>query len=220
MLTTERRTQLHRRVRWIVSITIAYNLIEAVVAIAAGGAASSSALIGFGLDSLIEVASAVAVAWQFSRTDPERYEQATLRAISLAFFALAAYLAANAALTLSGALTPEHSPIGIALTALSVVIMPLLSWFERHTGRELGSATVVADSKQTLLCGYLSVAVLLGLLLNSLFGWAFADAVAALVIAVFAVREGVEAWRGDSCATPAGILLEDDEREHAHHGQH
>jgi len=91
--------------------------------------------------------------------------------------------------------------MGIAITALSVVIMPFFSLLERRAGRELGSATAVADSKQTLICTYLSAAVLIGLVLNSLFGWWWADAVAGLVIAVFAVREGIEAWRGDACAT-------------------
>ena len=110
--------------------------------------------------------------------------------------------------------------MGIAITALSVVIMPFFSLLERRAGRELGSATAVADSKQTLICTYLSAAVLIGLVLNSLFGWWWADAVAGLVIAVFAVREGIEAWRGDACATSGGMLLDeaDDEldRDHDH----
>ena len=108
----------------------------------------------------------------------------------------------------------EHSPVGIAITALSVIVMPFLSLAERRAGRELGSATAVADSKQTLLCTYLSAAVLIGLVLNSAFGWWWVDAIAGLVIAGFAVREGVEAWRGDACATSIGMLLEDDHEEH------
>jgi divalent metal cation (Fe/Co/Zn/Cd) transporter len=97
--------------------------------------------------------------------------------------------------------------VGIVLAALSLIVMPFLSWFERRTGRELGSASAVADSKQTLICTYLSAALLAGLLLNSLFGWAWADSVAALVIAGFAVREGIEAWRGDACcAAPVAVL--------------
>ncbi|KQW05082.1 cobalt transporter [Leifsonia sp. Root4] len=207
----ERRALLHRRIRWVVGITIGYNLIEAAVSIVAGSAASSAALIGFGLDSLVEVLSAAAVAWQFSRSDPERYEKATLRVIAFAFFALAAYVSVSAVLSLTGAVEAQHSPLGIAITAISVVVMPFLSWFERRTGRELGSATAVADSKQTLLCTYLSAAVLIGLLLNSTLGWSWADPIAALVIAGFAVREGIEAWRGDTCATPVGMLLEGDE---------
>ncbi|MFK4729476.1 cation transporter [Agromyces mediolanus] len=213
----ERRAMLHRRIRWIVGFTITYNLVEAAISIAAGAAASSAALLGFGLDSLVEVLSAGAVAWQFTRKDPEKYEKPTLRVIAFAFFALAAYVTANTALTITGILPEaEHSTLGLVITALSVVIMPFLSWAERRTGRELGSATAVADSKQTLICTYLSAAVLIGLVLNSLFGWAWADSIAALVIAVFAVREGIEAWRGDTCATPVGMLLEADEDDHEH----
>ena len=212
----ERRAVLQKRIRLIVAITIGYNLIEAVVAIAAGTAASSGALIGFGLDSTIEVLSAAAVAWQFTRKDPERWEKGTLRVIALAFFALALYVSANSILALTGIIKAEHSTVGIVLTALSVVIMPFLSLAERRTGRELGSATAVADSKQTLICTYLSAAVLIGLLLNTLFGWWWADPIAALVIVVFAVREGIEAWKGDACATSVGMLLDDDD-EHGHH---
>lgn len=207
---TERVERLRRRIRWIVAITIGYNVIEAAVAIASGVAASSIALIGFGLDSVIEVLSAAAVAWQFTRSDPERYEKPTLRVIAVSFFLLAAYVTVSSAFTLLGAVEPRHSTVGIILTALSVVIMPLLSLAEYRTGRELGSATAVADSRQTLICSLLSAAVLLGLLLNSLFGWSWADAIAALVIVVFAVREGIEAWNGDTCATPIGMLLDDE----------
>ncbi|WP_374313803.1 cation transporter [Microbacterium sp.] len=211
--TAERHDTLRRRIRWIVAATIAYNLVEAVVAITAGTAASSGALIAFGLDSAIEVLSAAAVAWQFTRRDPERWERPTLRVIAIAFFALAAYVTASSLLTLLSREEAGHSPAGIVLTALSLVIMPFLSLAERRAGRELGSATAVADSKQTLICAYLSAAVLLGLLLNSLLGWWWADAVAGLVIAGFAVREGWEAWRGDACATSVGMLLEDEHDE-------
>jgi divalent metal cation (Fe/Co/Zn/Cd) transporter len=213
-LSPERKAILRGRIRWIVAVTICYNLIEAVVSIAAGAAASSVALIGFGLDSLVEVLSAAAIAWQFSRKDPEQYEKATLRVIAFAFFALAAYVAANAVLSLTGVIRVEHSVPGIMITALSVVVMPFLSWFERRTGRELGSASAVADSKQTLICTYLSAAVLVGLVMNGLFGWAWADSVAALVIGILAIREGIEAWNGDTCATPVGMLAAEDEPQH------
>ena len=217
ILSRERKAVLRRRVRWIVGITIGYNLIEAVVSVAAGTAASSAALIGFGLDSLVEVLSAAAIAWQFSRKDPEQYEKTTLRVIAFAFFALAAYVAANAVLSLTGVVRVEHSVPGIVITALSVVVMPFLSWTERRTGRELGSASVVADSKQTLICTYLSAAVLIGLVLNGLLGWAWADSIAALVIGALAVREGIEAWNGDTCAIPIGMLVEEGEAD-AHEG--
>jgi divalent metal cation (Fe/Co/Zn/Cd) transporter len=184
-------------VRWIVGFTITYNVIEAIVAITAGTIASSAALIGFGLDSIIEVLSAVAIAWQFTRKSPERWEKVTVRAIAIAFFALAAYVTVDSILSLVGIQGVDHSPLGIAIAALSIVVMPALAWFERRTGNELGSASVIADSKQLLLCVYLSGSVLVGLLANSLFGWEWADSVAALVIAALAVREGIEAWKGD-----------------------
>jgi divalent metal cation (Fe/Co/Zn/Cd) transporter len=210
---TDRRGVLTRRVRVLVAATITYNVAEAVVALTAGTIASSAALIGFGLDSIIEVASAAAVAWQFSGRDPEARERAALRIIALSFFALAAYVGVESVRALTGASEPEPSTVGIALAALSLVVMPFLSHAQRRAGRELGSASAVADSKQTLICTYLSAAVLVGLVLNSLFGWAWADSVAALVIGVFAVREGVEAWNGDTCATPVGLLIDEGEAD-------
>lgn len=206
----DRTSVLRRRIRIIVAVTIGYNLVEAVVAISAGAAASSGALVAFGLDSTIEVLSAAAVAWQFTRRDPDRWERPTLRVIAVAFFALAAYVVTSSVLALVGGADVEHSPVGIGLTALSLVLMPVLSFAERRAGRELGSATAIADSKQTLICAYLSAAVLLGLVLNSLLGWWWADAVAGLVIAGFAIREGAEAWRGDACATSVGMILDTD----------
>lgn len=201
-LAPARRTVLQGRIKIIVAITITWNIIEAVIALTAGGLASSAALIGFGLDSVVEVLSAAAVAWQFAAPDPERRERAALRVIAISFFGLAAYVTVDAALSLLGLREPEHSTVGILLAALSLAVMPFLSWFERRTGRELGSASAVADSKQTLICTYLSAALLVGLLLNTLFGWAWADSVAALVIAGLAVREGFAALRGDVCCTP------------------
>ncbi len=195
--TDSRRATLHRRVRFIVGFTITYNVVEASVAIWAGLLASSAALIGFGLDSVVEVLSAAAVAWQFTRRDPERWEQVTVKAIGIAFFALAAYVAVDAVLALVRVEGPAFSPFGLGITALSLVVMPLLAWFEVRTGRELDSKSVIADAKQLILCVYLSGAVFVGLVLNSLFGWWWADSAAALVVAVLAVREGIEAWRGD-----------------------
>ena len=220
-VTDARRAVLQRRIRLIVGFTIGYNAIEAVIAISAGTVASSATLIGFGLDSVIEVLSAAAVAWQFTRKDPERWEKPTLRVIAVSFFLLAAYVTVSAVLSLAGVTEPEHSTVGLVLTALSVVVMPMVSLLERRAGRELGSATAVADSKQTLICAYLSVAVLAGLALNSIFGWAWADSVAALFIAAFAIREGIEAWQGDTCATSVGMLLEDeDAHDHDHDHDH
>ena len=192
----ERKAHLRRRIRWLVAATISYNIIEAVISVTAGLAASSGALVSFGLDSLIEVLSASAVAWQFSQRDPERFEKPTLRVIAISFFALAAYVIVNAVLSMTGVVNAEHSAIGIVITCLSVIIMPFLSLTQRRAGRELGSATAVADSKQTLICTYLSATVLISLLLNTLFGWSWADPIAALVIGGFAIREGRQAWKG------------------------
>ena len=205
-LSPARRATLQRRIRWIVAATIAYNVVEAVIALSAGTVASSAALVGFGLDSIVEVLSAAAVAWQFSSPDPHRRERVALRAIALSFFGLAAFVSVDAARSLLGFAEVQHSTVGIVLAAVSVVLMPAFSLFERRTGKELGSASAVADSKQTLICSYLSAAVLIGLVLNSTLGWAWADGVAALVIAGFAVREGVEAWRGDACKRPVSSL--------------
>lgn len=206
----DRRAVLSRRIRLLVAATISYNVVEAAVAIGEGARVSSTALIGFGLDSVIEVASAASVAWQFTAPDPASREKAALRVIACSFFALAAYVTVDAVRSLLGAADARHSAIGIALTAASVVIMPVLSHVQRRAGRELGSASAVADSKQTLLCTYLSAVVLVGLVVNSTLGWSWADPVAALVIAVIAVREGRDAWRGDSCcAVPARVRRDD-----------
>lgn len=206
-LSAARRATLHRRVRLIVAVTITYNVIEAVVAIWAGAMASSAALIGFGLDSIVEVLSALAVAWQFTRREPERWEKATVRAIGIAFFALAAYVITDSVLSLTGAQDVDHSPLGIGIATLSLLVMPVLAWLEFRTGRELGSKSVMADAKQLLLCVYLSGTVLIGLLLNRFFGWAWADSVAALVVAALAIREGIEAWSGD-VESPFEVLEE------------
>lgn len=202
VLTDSRRTTVTRRIRWFVAITISYNVIEAVVALVEGSRVSSTALIGFGLDSVIEVSSAAAVAWQFAGRDPESRERVALRVIAVSFFALAAYVTVDAVRGLLGADDARHSTVGIALTALSLVVMPVLSLAQRRAGRELGSLSAVADSKQTLLCTWLSAVVLAGLVINSLLGWAWADPIAALVIAAIAVREGMNAWRGEACCAP------------------
>lgn len=206
----DRAAVLGRRVRLIVAFTIAYNVVEAAVAIVAGAVASSAALIGFGLDSTVEVLSAAAVAWQFSVPDHSARERVTMRVIALSFFALAGYVAFEATRGLLGVAEPQPSTVGIVLAAVSVVVMPTVSWLERRTGRELGSGSVVADSKQTLLCAWLSGVLLVGLLVNAAFGWSWADPIAALVIAAVAVREGREAWHGETCTVPTRALLADD----------
>ncbi|MCX2948786.1 cation transporter [Lentzea sp. NEAU-D7] len=194
-----RKLLLQRRVRMFVAATITYNVVEAVIALAAGSVAGSTALIGFGLDSVIEVASATAVAWQFAGRDPEKRERTALKVIAVSFFALAAYVSVESVLSLVQGDRAAHSTVGVVLAAVSLLVMPWLSYAQRRAGRELGSASAVADSKQTLLCTYLSAVLLVGLVVNSLFGWWWADPLAALVIAAVAVREGREAWRGHHC---------------------
>ncbi|MGC5258880.1 cation transporter [Gordonia sp. DT218] len=197
---TERKQILQRRIRWFVAATITYNAIEAAIALAEGARVSSTALIGFGLDSVVEVSSAAAVAWQFSGRDPEAREKTALRIIALSFFGLAVYVSTESVRTLLGwGAEARQSTIGIGLAAASLAIMPILSWLQRRAGRELGSRSAVADSKQTLLCTYLSAVLLAGLVVNSLWGWSWADPIAALVIAVIAIREGISAWRGQLC---------------------
>jgi len=206
-----RRAILRRRVRLLVGATIGYNVIEAVVALAAGTVASSTALVAFGLDSVVEVLSAAAVAWQFAIVDHERRERVAMRLIAVSFFGLAAFVTGDAVRSLVTQAPAEHSPVGIVLAAVSLVVMPVLSWAERRTGRELGSGSAVADSKQTLLCTYLSAVLLVGLVLNSTLGWYWADPIAALVIAGFAVKEGRDAWRGDACCAPTASAVDGDD---------
>jgi divalent metal cation (Fe/Co/Zn/Cd) transporter len=203
-----RREVLARRIRLLVAATIAYNVVEAIVALTAGTMASSSALVGFGLDSIIEVSSAAAVAWQFSAREHavrEAREKKALRIIAVSFFALAAFVSVDAIRALTGSGEADSSIPGIALAALSLAVMPFLSAAQRRAGRELGSASAVADSQQTLLCTYLSAVLLVGLVANATLGWSWADPIAALVIAAIAVKEGREAWRGDGCCAPTGL---------------
>lgn len=204
---TGRHDTLVRRVRLLVAATIAYNVVEAAVALTAGHMASSSALVGFGLDSVIEVSSAAAVAWQFSGRDPRARERVALRVIACSFFALATVVTVDAVRSLLGGTDAEHSTVGIVLAAVSLAVMPFLSLAQRRAGRELGSSSAVADSHQTLLCTYLSAVLLVGLLLNSTLGWSWADPIAALVIAAVAVREGHQAWAGENCCAPVGAAF-------------
>ena len=152
---------------------------------------------------MIEVSSAAAVAWQFAGRDPEAREKIALRVIAFSFFGLAVFVTVDAVRSLRGGGEADHSTVGLVLAAVSLAVMPLLSYGQRRTGRELGSRSAVADSKQTLLCTYLSAVLLVGLALNSLFGWSWADPIAALVIAAVAVREG--RWPGAATAAAARL---------------
>lgn len=194
--------RLLRRAWWLTAATIAWNLIEAVIAIGSGLIAGSIALVGFGLDSLVEVSSALVIAWRLSKqsTDQgmnERNERRAVRLIAGTFFLIAAYVAYDSISKLLGISDePEHSTIGLALTAVSVVVMPTLAWAKRKVANALGSVALKADAAETQLCVYLSVVVFLGLAANSLFGWWWMDPVAGLFVAGLAVKEGWEAWRG------------------------
>ena len=200
-----RRRQLGRRAQLLAAASVSYNAIEAVIAITAGLVAGSIALVGFGLDSIVEVSSGLIILWQFRHRLPESRERRALRMMAVSFFALAAYVGFESVRALLGDHDPDASPVGIALAAVSLVVMPFLSWAQRRTGRALGSNAVIADSTQTLLCTYLSAVLLVGLVLNATLGWSWADPIAGLVIAAVAVREGVEAWQGRGCCSTAAV---------------
>jgi len=214
-LSTQDRARLGRRAQLLAAASVSYNAIEAIVAITAGATASSIALVGFGLDSLVEMSSGLIILWQFRHRMPETRERTALRAIAVSFFALAAYVTVESARSLLTGQGGETSRVGIIVAAVSLIIMPALSWAQRRTGRQLGSATVVADSKQTLLCTYLSAVLLIGLLLNATLGWWWADPLVGLVIAALAIREGRDAWRGEACTCipslgePTGAACDD-----------
>jgi divalent metal cation (Fe/Co/Zn/Cd) transporter len=195
------RARLVRRARRLAWGGIAWHFVEFAIAVAAGIAASSIALIGFGFDSLIESVAGFVVLWRFTarRSHSETAERRAQQAIAVSFFVLAAYVGVEAIRTLVGAHEPEASWVGIGLAAVTAPTMPLLALAKRRVGQKLGSAAVVSESVQNMVCAYLSVALLVGLLANALFGAWWADPAAALVIAAVAAREGVEAWRGDAC---------------------
>jgi divalent metal cation (Fe/Co/Zn/Cd) transporter len=196
-LDVHQRARLNRSALWLAYATLAYNVLEAVVAIGAGVVARSPALISFGGDSVVECLSALVIVWQFRHSVPEQRERQALRMIAVAFFVLAAYVTVDSVRTLVTGTDPDASPVGIALAALSLVVMPVLARAKVRVARALDSSTVQADSMQTWLCTYLSGVLLLGLVLNAALGWSWADPLAALVIAAVALREGREAWRGD-----------------------
>lgn len=198
------RARLGRRAQLLAAASVSYNLVEAVIAISAGIVAGSVALVGFGLDSVVEVSSGLIILWQFRHPLPESRERVALRMMAFSFFALAAYVGFESARALVGGHAPDASPVGIGLALASLAIMPFLSWAQRRTGKALGSNAVVADSTQTLLCTYLSAVLLVGLVLNATLGWSWADPIAGLVIAAVAVKEGRDAWRGEGCCGSIG----------------
>ena len=191
---------------WLTAATIGWNSLEAVVAIVSGLLAGSIALVGFGLDSVVEVGSALVIVWRLARQGEddaanERAERRAVRLIAVTFFAIATYVVYDSIAKLLGIdERPEHSAVGLALVALSLVVMPTLAWAKRRMAAELGSVALKADAAETQLRTYLSVVVLVGLAANGLFGWWWLDPLAGLAVAALAVREGREAWAsGDLC---------------------
>ena len=191
----EKRDTLIKKALTLEYATVGWNVIEAGVAISAGLAADSVALIGFGLDSIIEVTAAVALIWRLTREAEEETnaERRALLVVGLTFFALAAYVAFESAKTLWFREVPRESLVGIALAVASGIIMPWLGLAKRRLARQLGSKALAADAVETLVCAWLSAILLAGLGLNSLFNWWWADPVAGLLMAGFIVREGWEA---------------------------
>lgn len=186
-----------RRGRNLEYLTIGWNSLEAVAAVTAGVLAGSVALVGFGIDSVIEVSSGAIILWRLF--SGEHREKLALKLVGISLIALAAYVGFDAAKSLILRESPEASYIGIAIAALSLVVMPLLARAKRNVAAQLNSRAMMADSKQTDICAYLSAILLGGLLLNALFGWWWADPLAAVVMLPIIVKEGIEAMRGETC---------------------
>ena len=196
-----RRERLERRARLLARAGIAYHLLEFAVALGAGVAAGSIALIGFGADSLIEAFAGVVVLWLYTgaRNRSLASERRAQQLIAASFFVLAAYVGIESVRTLVGGHHPETSWVGIGLAAFTAVTMPMFARAKRRVGHELGSSATVKEASQTQLCAYLSVALLAGLLLNAVAGMWWADPAAAMVISLVAAKEGRESWRGEGC---------------------
>lgn len=197
------RAALERRARVLAWGGITWHFAEFAIALVAGVAAGSIALIGFAADSFIEALAGFVVLWLFTghRLGSQRAERRAQQLIAASFFVLAAYVGVEAVRTLVGAVHPDTSWVGIGLAAITAVTMPLLARAKRRVGSRLDSSATVKEASQTQLCAYLSIALLIGLGANALFGWWWADPLAALVIAGVAVKEGRESWRGEGCAT-------------------
>jgi divalent metal cation (Fe/Co/Zn/Cd) transporter len=197
----EERRRLERQARRLAWGGIGYHVLEAVVAVGAGLAAGSIALIGFGADSLIESLAGLIVLWLFTgaRLGSQTAERRAQQLVAVSFFVLAAYVGAESVRSLIGGHEPAASWVGIGLAAFTAPTMPLLAAWKRHVARKLNSAAAVKEASQTQLCAYLSIALLIGLGANALFGLWWMDPAAALVIAAVAIKEGRESWRGDGC---------------------
>lgn len=196
------RAESVRRGRWLEYLTIGWNSLEGLVAIASGLIAGSIALVSFGFDSLIEVSSGAALVWRLHMDSPEQREHSeriALKLVGTSFLLLAAYVIYEAAKSLINREPPETSYVGIGIAALSLVVMPFLARAKRGVAASISSRAMKADSRQTDICAYLSAILLGGLLLNAVFGWWWADPVAALVMVPIIVKEGIEGLRGEAC---------------------
>jgi divalent metal cation (Fe/Co/Zn/Cd) transporter len=197
------RQAVTRRGKQLEYFTIAWNSLEGLVALVAGALAGSISLVGFGIDSFIEVTSGGVLLWRMSIDADvqkrERREKLSLRIVGVCFLALAAYVGYESISDLAGRKAPEHSIPGIILACVSLVVMPLLSRAKKKVGNDLGSAAMHADAKQTDFCVYLSAILLLGLVLNAALGWWWADPVSALIMVPLIAKEGVEAVNGERC---------------------
>jgi divalent metal cation (Fe/Co/Zn/Cd) transporter len=178
-------------------LTIGWNSLEAIIAIGAGLVAGSIALVGFGIDSVIEVSSGAVLLWRL--ISGEHREQLALKLVGGSFLALAAYVATDAVMTLWSGEAPEKSYVGISIAILSLIVMPLLASAKRKVASSIQSQAMHADSRQTDICAYLSAILVAGLGLNALFGWWWADPLAALAMVPIIAKEGIEALRGDTC---------------------
>lgn len=195
--------KLGRRALWLSYFTVGYNIVEFILSIIAGILAGSAALIGFGLDSMVESLSAGVMIWRFtshdklSEADEEAREKRAERLVGYTFLILAVYVAYESISTLVTMEAPQSSLFGIGIAIASIIIMPLLYLFKYRTGKAIQSRSLIADSKETLACAFLSIALLMGLGANYLFGWWQADPVVGLLIVIFLIREGVEILKGE-----------------------
>ena len=201
-LSPSERAALERRARLLAWGGNAWHVLEFAIAVGAGIAAGSVALIGFGIDSVIEVLAGGVIVWLFSggRGASHAAERRAQQLIAASYALLVAYITVEAIRDLTGSHHPEVSWVGVGLAALTAPTMPLLARAKRDVGRKLGSSATVSEAGQNMICAYLSVALLVGLLANALAGWWWADPAAALVIAAIAAKEGIESWRGKHCA--------------------
>jgi divalent metal cation (Fe/Co/Zn/Cd) transporter len=197
------RAALVRRARALAWLGVGWHAIEAAVAIGAGVAAGSVALVGFGADSLIESVAGFVVLWRFAaaRASSDDAERRAQKAIAVSFYVLAAYVGVQAVRALAGGHEPDASWVGVGLTLVTLATMPPLAIAKARLGERLGSSATRSEGRQNMVCAYLSAALLVGLLANALLGAWWADPVAALVVAGVALREGRNAWRGDPCCT-------------------